>query len=359
MILLPGNKRYQRKRPAQTTTIPPPSAVIDLERPSAPKKPNITTTVTSTTTVSYHEPDQTQTENMVPLESYYYGTMEGDPNNPLAARVTLNVRCCVCKIPFSNNIQLLDHMLAHAHNISTKAAITQCRYCLASLPTIEDLNKHIGDAHPTETKSYSNSNLACLICANRYTSVYMLGKHMSKEHVPLEMPYQCGTCNFRTSCHRTVVDHFYKEHNGATTVQCPFCLKSTTVWSSGRVMSTNVTFFLAHLQKHQKKAMAKKCGKCALWFIHKDTLKEHQTKMHSTMTDGELSKKVVPYPLPTNYVMVPKSKIHMAALAAAVLKPPSRQATPEPVIHNLTLMVTSGASCKECKKPMNSHNHFP
>lgn len=288
---------------------------------------------------------------MVPLESYYYGCLNGDPSNPLAQKVTLNVRCCVCKVPYVNNIQLLDHLLAHAHNISAKAALTQCHYCLASLATIEDLNKHIGETHPNETKPFGSSQYTCIICEANFTSVYMLGKHMSKVHVPLEMPYQCGTCNFRCSCHRQVVDHFYKEHNGATTVQCPFCLKSTTVWSAGRIMSTNVTFFLAHLQKHQKKAMAKKCPKCALWFIHKETLKEHQTKAHESMIN---KRHVMPSPVPSNYVMVPKSK-----LVPVSPKPPTRPTTPEVVQHKLVLVIPNSTMCKECKKDMEIADHYP
>lgn len=291
---------------------------------------------------------------MVPLESYYYGTMEGDANNPLAQKVTLNVRCCVCKVPYTNNLQLLDHLLAHAHNISAKAAQTQCKYCLASLATVTDLNKHISEAHPIQTKTYSNSHLACVICEIRFNSVYMLGKHMSKEHVPLELPYQCGTCNFRTSSHRQVIDHFYTEHNGATTVQCPFCLKSTTVWSSGRIMSTNVTFFLAHLQKHQKKAMAKKCQKCALWFIHKETLKDHMAKAHNTFVS---KKHVTPFTLPSNYVMVPKSKLYMPA--ASPTHPIARPDTPEEIQHKVVLQIPDGSICKECKKEIENGEHYP
>lgn len=289
---------------------------------------------------------------MVPLESYYLGTLEGDPKHPLAQKVILNVRCCVCKVPYTNNIQLLDHLLAHAHNIPAKNAHTQCRYCLASLPTVQELNKHIGEMHPIETRSFSTPSLACVICEIRFNSVYMLGKHMSKEHVPYELPYQCGTCNYRCSAHRQIIDHFYKEHNGATTVQCPFCLKCTTVWSAGRIMSTNVTFFLAHLQKHQKKAMAKKCNKCALWFIHKETLKDHQTKAHATLVN---KRHVMPRNLPSNYVMVPKSKLFATRSPSPPLRPP----TPEVIQHNVILDLPIGTVCMECNKDIDNSDHFP
>lgn len=205
-------KRYGRKRPT-------PSGVtynLDLDKP-APKKQN-------TTDIMPHTQSQTSNES-VPLETYYYGTLGGEPFSPLAQKVVLNVRCCVCKVPYGNNIQLLDHLLKHAHNISAKVAVKQCRYCLASLPTVEELNTHIAEVHPIETKSYDVLHPACLICEQRFSSSYVLGKHMSREHVPQELPYPCGTCGFRTSSHRLAIDHFYEQHNGAAAVQCPFCLK--------------------------------------------------------------------------------------------------------------------------------------
>lgn len=337
------SKRYERKRTAQAANIIP-SAVIDLENPPAKK----------TNTATYEPPEQISNDTMVALESYYYGMLDGDLSNPLAQKVVLNVRCCVCKVPYTNNIQLLDHLLAHAHNISSKAALTQCHYCLASLATVEDLNKHIGDIHPTETKQYNSKQYTCIICEMNFASVYMLGKHMSKVHVPIEMPYQCGTCNYRCSSHRQVIDHFYREHNGATTLQCPFCLKATTVWSAGRIMSTNVTFFLAHLQKHQKKAMAKKCPKCALWFIHKETLKEHQAKAHDSMVN---KKNVTPYSLPSNYVMVPKSKLIAPVVASPKIT--ARPSTPENTQHKFVLVIPPRTMCKECSKDMMNTDHYP
>lgn len=340
------SKRYQRKRQAPIVTTQEP-IIIDLEKERpAPKKQHLIQIRPSP------EPEQMPDMPMVPLENYYYGTLKGDPSNPLAAKVTLNVKCCVCKTPFTNNIQLLDHLLAHAHNIPSNKTTSQCRYCLAHLPSTEELNKHIADVHPVETKSVNNPHLACVICEVRFLSVYMLGKHMSKDHVPLELPYQCGTCGFRTSSHRQVVDHFYKEHNGATTVQCPFCLKSTTVWSAGRIMSTNVTFFLAHLQKHQKKGMVKKCHKCALWFIHKDVLKDHLAKAHDTLVN---TRHCTPWPLPSNYSMVPKSKTYETSLAMSPLPP----ASPEAVVHNIVLDIPFGTVCIECNKDIETADHYP
>lgn len=78
-------------------------------------------------------------EQMVPLENYYYGTIENYTKTP---SITLNMKCPFCKSVFDNNIQLMNHLFKHAHNVSQDAQL--CRYCLTSVPTANDLLKHIG-----------------------------------------------------------------------------------------------------------------------------------------------------------------------------------------------------------------------
>lgn len=211
-------------------------------------------------------------EQMVPLENYYYGTIPGaiSVNN----NVGFHLKCCLCRLTFNNNIKLMMHMFAHAHSVA--AGSHQCRYCLTSSTTIEGLNKHIQTSHPSETRF--GDVYACVICEAKFQNPYSLGKHLSREHYPAELPYACATCGFRCSSHKQAVDHFYSEHDGSSNIQCPFCLKSTTVCSSGRMMPQNINFFLQHLQKHQKKTVAKKCTHCALWFIQKEYLREHELR---------------------------------------------------------------------------------
>lgn len=78
-------------------------------------------------------------EQMVPLENYYYGTIDTYAKTP---QITLNMKCPFCKSVFENNIQLMNHLFKHAHNVSQDAQL--CRYCLTSVPTANDLLKHIG-----------------------------------------------------------------------------------------------------------------------------------------------------------------------------------------------------------------------
>ncbi|KAF2881666.1 hypothetical protein ILUMI_24523 [Ignelater luminosus] len=280
-------------------------------------------------------------EQMVPLENYYYGTIEGhDPHANM--KIGWNIKCSMCKSHFSNNIKLMNHLFSHAHSIT--GGIQQCRYCLSSVGSQEGLAKHIITSHPYETRF--QDGFVCVICETRFPNSFSLGKHLSKEHVPSELPYQCGTCNFRCSSHRQAIDHFYNAHDSGITIQCPFCLKATSVWSGGRVMPQNLNYFMQHLQKHQKKAMAKKCSKCALWFIHKDTLKEHQINMHTTQ---RRKAGLIPWAAPRNGLMVPKSKQDRQ-----VWEDSEREIN----FNTLIINAPNKLVCKECKVGLNSPKHF-
>ncbi|XP_076270837.1 uncharacterized protein LOC143202853 isoform X2 [Rhynchophorus ferrugineus] len=277
-------------------------------------------------------------EQMVPLENYYYGTID---NYPPKTKVTLNMKCPYCKEMFNNNIVLMNHLFKHAHNVSKDGQM--CRYCLASVPTANDLLKHIASSHPVETKH--DNGFVCLICETQYMNPFVLGKHMSKEHCPSELPYQCGTCGYRCSNHKQVIDHFYKQHDNGPTIQCPFCLKSTTVFSSSRNIVQNMTYFFQHLQKHQKKQFARRCGKCNLWFVQKDVLKEHQMKMHVSQR-GKTG--LVPWSAPRNGVMVPKSKMDKYPCDAEGIN-----------FNTLYFNLSKNLKCKECNLPMDNPKHFP
>ncbi|KAJ8950091.1 hypothetical protein NQ318_017816 [Aromia moschata] len=135
-------------------------------------------------------------EQMVPLENYYYGTID---NYAKSTKIILNMKCPFCKSLFNNNIQLMNHLFKHAHNVSQDAQL--CRYCLTTT------------SHPAETKF--DNGFVCLICETQYMNPFVLGKHMSKEHCPS----RCGTCGYRCSNHKQAIDHFYKQHDdGPTTV---------------------------------------------------------------------------------------------------------------------------------------------
>lgn len=130
-------------------------------------------------------------EQMVPLENYYYGTI---PGSKVANKVSLNIKCSMCRSLFTNNIKLMLHLFSHVHSVMPGAQ--QCRYCLTSATTVEGLNRHIVASHPSETRF--GDAYACVICESRFQNPYSLGKHLSREHFPAELPYACGTCGLRS-----------------------------------------------------------------------------------------------------------------------------------------------------------------
>lgn len=106
--------RGKQENPKQVQQVP-----VDVNRPPKSTSPDVP-------------------EQMVPLENYYYGTNDTYSKTPT---ISLNMKCPFCKSLFNNNIQLMNHLFKHAHNVSQDAQL--CRYCLTSVPTANDLLKHI------------------------------------------------------------------------------------------------------------------------------------------------------------------------------------------------------------------------
>lgn len=320
---LPDKRPARQRKVPQKSLSPPPPAERERERE-----------VTEPTKKEKAKQQVELPEQMVPLEHYYYGSIAGRTN---IDSISVNIKCVMCKLQFTNNIQLMAHLFSHAHN----SGHAQCKYCLAGVSTEDGLEKHVQLNHPATTKC--GSQFACIICEFKFATTYALGKHMSLEHLPSELPYMCGTCTFRCSSHKQAIDHFYDKHDGANTIQCPFCLKSTTIASSGRMITQNLNFFLQHLQKHQKKSVAKKCNKCALWFVQKDALKDH-AKMHETQ---RRKAGFQPWRLDAQSINVPKSS------------------NEEPIeeedvdLSKLLIHVANNLRCKECGVQISSGGHFP
>lgn len=352
-----GSKRYSRQRKiiqseqiistpitspittkttiASTTITPTSDLARVIKATSETQRPNKPTSDISRPSKST-SPDVP--EQMVPLENYYYGTVT--PTQVTKSKITAPMKCSFCKMSFSSNIALMNHLYKHAHNVSNDVQL--CRYCLTIVPTGSDLLKHIDTSHPAETKF--DNGFVCLICEAHFRNPFILGKHMSKEHCPSELPYACGTCGFRCSNHKQSVDHFYQQHENGSTIQCPFCLKSTIIFSGGRNISQNMNYFIQHLQKHQKKNLAKRCGRCTLWFIQKEFLKDHQVKFHASQR-GKSG--LVPSFAPRNGVMVPKSKMDKCPDDSKLIN-----------FSTLYFNVSKLLNCKECNQLMGSPKHF-
>lgn len=248
-------KRVIRKRTAVEAQLPTPA----VKTPPQPQMPS------------------SSSSEMVYLESYYYGTIPGDSDLLEQERKgSLSMKCCACSLSFATNIQLMNHLIGHAMSEDTYVSdLPQCRYCLKYFNSQIMLQSHLDEIH-----GKSGNTLMCKICEEKFRERTSMILHMHRNHYHLELPYECGVCGFRTSQHTQVVDHFYQVHSNGEKVQCPFCLKIVAFGNNGRKITQNLYFFLNHIQKHKRKTLARKCSKCALWFVHKGVLKEHQQKDH-------------------------------------------------------------------------------
>ncbi|XP_075212972.1 uncharacterized protein LOC142319506 [Lycorma delicatula] len=363
---------------SSTVTSVAESTVKRVKRKTTSTPKTVTNTPTSTTTSVSSQPQfqrvvpalstPTQSHNitapteLTPLESYYYGSLPGDPDLLEKERkYKLNMKCCVCRSVLPTNIQMMRHLIGHAFNEGAygteDSKLPQCRYCLKNFVSEFCLQSHLEESHLK-----TGSVLMCLICEEKFNDRTTLILHMHRNHTELELPYECGICGFRTSEHRLVVDHFYDVHNEGEKVQCPYCLKVVAFASNGRKVTQNLYFFLGHIQKHSRKTIARKCNKCALWFVHKGILKDHQNKDHASCKDMKNVERYSSSGL--DKVMMPKP-----LAPGPLIEKHQIQKTKESLISNnftaikfdaLAMYGTpDGATCCECEGDFVEEDHFP
>lgn len=291
----------------------------------------------------YNMEIEAPTDKQIPLENYYYGSINGGPASN--ERFLQEIRCTLCKKSCKNNVELMDHLFSHATSSNSFVRQYQCRYCLTCFKQAETLNSHITNIHPVETKTAFA--FACLICYHKAKSSITLGKHMANVHVPSELPYMCQICSFRCSYHRDVVNHFYSKHTGGSLLQCPFCLKTESMVKQKRV--PYISSYLQHVMKHLKKGLFKKCPKCALTFITKEELKEHSAQMHLSMKNKHgLIKRVV-----KQACMVPLAKL------PPITDDEEEEDDDTIDLKNLVIEGAGNLKCIECSGNMSTSHHFP
>lgn len=295
-------------------------------------------------------------EEKVPLEDYYYGFTGGTELSESAALCpNFEVSCPECpQLTFRCNLQLLDHLLDHVSPTTASEDTVLCRICSRHVPQAEH-EQHKLLAHPQETKcSKWNS---CLLCQERFSTAIVLAAHMQKNHSPLEMPYRCAGCDFRSSILHTTVEHFYAQHKGTTLLQCPFCLKMACAFrsvpaegtgseSTNEPLVKNVKLFLDHLRVHSNKKISKQCLKCLLCFQTKGEHKFHRLFYHGPFKDiGTVSK--------------------VTSSATTILKPVKKNPPKETMgyrvitrFDKLVMEMESGNICLECGNDFDQFNHM-
>ncbi|KAF6209799.1 hypothetical protein GE061_015549 [Apolygus lucorum] len=220
-------------------------------------------------------------DDIIPLESYYYGYIKGIPGRQKNSGAFL-AECALCKRDFLSSSGFTKHLIHHALN--DKEAWSRgipdhlMSVCHACLQPVNDVAAHLVKKH---SRPISTIQTACKICNVDHKTDERLFKHMTTVHCELDMPYSCEECQHRTSIYEEAAAHFKNFHDKDSCLQCPFCLKVIRFCtSSGVEIPSNQYYFIQHIQKHNISKLNRKCEKCMLSFTNMSILKSHQENFH-------------------------------------------------------------------------------
>ncbi|XP_059058166.1 uncharacterized protein LOC131851662 [Achroia grisella] len=280
-------------------------------------------------------------EETVSMERYYFGQIV---DNEPVEKVAIAVECPICHVEITDNLKLMEHIFTHVAPAPDGGDGVYCNYCVTSFANEDDLQAHLKEYHPADTKSPGIFTYACLICEVRFAAVLTLAAHMQKVHAPLELPYCCGACRYRASGHRAAADHFRAAHASTARVFCPHCLKVIIVYSDGCELTSNILLYIDHLKQHEEKIDIR-CSRCVLKFVHLGQLKEHQVRDHHTVEDA------APLCSGEHLINKPKNKA----------RPPVKDSTSHTIsetYEEMTLVLPEGMICRECDTSLERDKHF-
>ncbi|XP_039278368.1 uncharacterized protein LOC111062200 isoform X1 [Nilaparvata lugens] len=301
--------------------------------------------------------DLAKRSDLMALDSFYYGMLPASKVVEEGGDALLKIKCVICSYDCNDIISFMKHLISHAFHESSEDKDPMCRYCLRTFATDYWLQSHLSETHMNET------GFKCCICEEKFKDRTSLILHMHRCHVELELPYKCQICDFRTSKYTDVVDHFYDAHRKGETLVCPFCLKTVALAANGKTISQNQYFFLNHIQKHKRKAVAKKCSKCVLWFVQKGLLLAHENSDHSSCKDVE---NVQRFAAPVDCAMMPKPKPKLTPQPST-----SHKLTKDILLENSLFSKSTDLKsiqltipeeslvCSECESSLNEEGHFP
>ncbi|OXA52602.1 uncharacterized protein LOC110850960 [Folsomia candida] len=294
------------------------------------------------------------------LQAYYYVYCPS-PVDKYRVEFPSNLKCPLCSKVLRNNTDAISHLTRHvlsAGRITTNPH--GCRYCMKELPTQALLQTHINSVH----KKIGEVNV-CQICLTKYPSETMLIIHMWQRHVNCEAPYRCELCDYRTSFHYDSVDHFFKEHGGSDTVQCPVCLKTYACRSIPCLKSV-----VTHLQNHILRK-GKKCQDCCLTFstdldfrAHLVADSAHQSRATKNFVQHEVDDNPIRMPKPPlvnkdmNIPPPKKTKTRKLSGANPNLNPCDRYMFTPMNINISDVAKHSNMNCWECGKPIHLIGHY-
>ncbi|XP_034950056.1 uncharacterized protein [Chelonus insularis] len=304
----------------------------------------------------------------VSLSEFYYATAEG--NALLVAKEekrSINFKCFLCCHTMKSNTDVMQHMISHVpprvpdQSGPTSSKSNVCRYCCTPFSTQHQMLTHIDETHSSFGKG-DGVMVVCGICEHKFGNDSLLTNHMSFVHLPSEMPYVCSYCEYRTSSHKDVIDHYYKIHDMGESLQCPYCLKLFKYNDNGQPNSSNVYAYLVHMQRHvvrREQGRGNKCPRCCLWFNQKSAVKIHQQKYHQSCIGFP---QLQPYVTSEKNITILKSQHQLKRL---IVNSPTPESLPVDEYFSkwptgpLTIHASDSLSCAECEEDIGQQEHYP
>lgn len=330
-------------------------------------------------------------------------------------------------------------MMMHLRQHLVEDAVTDgkdwkehCSYCLDTLATVGQKKLHEENHHtflssfkvreyflvyvvntmfmdflnPKVQKSREDAaivkDFVCLICHEKFSTLRLLEHHLEKTHVYCEMPYRCRVCQFQTSAHSQLIDHFYDNHKSSLHLLCPLCLDTfdTKGDNVAKGFDTGHMQYLQHLKSHLPLNNGHPCKRCVLTFQQYDQLRYHVRTDHiSAIANAHV--RPFSYTVvkttgskigPLNQTLTHSSPSYMTSatpLSSEITSPVSASSEITPAsgsgiksghktyskdllqdipntsvarrLPNVTMteeMLLGGNLCIECKEPLKKKNHF-
>ncbi|XP_011504181.1 PREDICTED: uncharacterized protein LOC105367231 isoform X2 [Ceratosolen solmsi marchali] len=298
--------------------------------------------------------------DQVPLQEFYYATMQPEKPNIASKenKIVFNFKCFICTTIMHSNTEIMEHMVSHVPPlVPGQSDSPVCRYCCTAFSSKHQMNVHVTEAH----SNFGNSDgdmLICAICEQKFGTSGLLINHLSLMHYPSEMPYKCESCGYRTSSHKDVIDHYYKNHEKSDSLQCPYCLKVIQFINAGQTNSSSIHAYLMHMQRHivRREEKLNKCLRCCLWFNQMSSLKAH-VDLHSQ----SIGTRVIPYTPNENTITVTKSR---NTVKRYIFDDYAHEITPTERVKRwssgpIKLHAPSGSSCQECEEDLDMRDHYP
>ncbi|XP_020294539.1 uncharacterized protein LOC109860088 isoform X3 [Pseudomyrmex gracilis] len=305
--------------------------------------------------------NEKQPKEQIQLQEFYYATMEGDKNLiSEECKSFIHFKCFLCTTIMKSNIEVMEHMISHVPpQVPGQSELFVCRYCCTALSSQHQILTHVSEVH----SNFGHSDglmVVCAICEEKFGKNKSLIDHLSSMHYPSEMPYQCESCNYRTSSHKDVIDHYYKIHEKGEGLQCPYCLKVIHFMNKGNPNASSVYTYLSHMQRHivrRDQGKGNKCTRCCLWFNQKSLLVKHQRVLHDPISDS----KAIPYSGGNIEVTVLKDRPN---IRFSVDSPPPELPFNEKIQRWSTGPISINTSvrhlpCQECEEDIDEEDHYP